>query len=347
MARPDLKLIHCGHYPQNLNVGEQMKALESSTALALTDRTASLEQQPELADLVEPFLRYSQVRLSTQGTYKRILRLFLLWINGQGITSPDRATILDWLIDLEGRGVSPATRGTYLTVIKAFFKFLSEDFSNGTWPNIAQKIKAPRRRKTFSRGSLTEEETRVLLQTIQEEGKGIEGLRDYALVCLIVGTGRRSIEMVRADIGHLDTEQGFKVLRIWGKGRDQADELVKLESAVYEPLRKYLGVRGAVKSTDPLFIGHGNRNRGRLTTRSIRGIVARWLICAGLKRDNISCHSLRHTFAMIAKDRGAPIEAIRITLHHASIETTTIYFQSANRLTSGAESFVAQALIEA
>ncbi len=300
-------------------------------------------RQGELAEMIAQFVRFAQVRRSSAGTYLRSLRRFASWLNEQGLR-PDQLTredVLNYRAHLEGSGISPLTVAAYLTAVKCFLAYL-EEATDGRVRNVADKVKSPRRQRGFRKAGLTVEQARRLLALVEREGRGIRGLRDKALLTLLIATGLRSIESCRADVGSLTTEGGKTVLYVHGKGRDLADEFVLIEPAVEAVLREYLAARGAVKSTEPLLAGHCNRNnRGRLTTSAVRRIVTGWLVRAGLKTDRISTHSLRHTAALTALEAGSPVEKIQAMLRHENISTTMVYLKSRDRLRDGAESAVA------
>jgi integrase/recombinase XerC len=71
----------------------------------------------------------------------------------------------------------------------------------------------------------------------------------------------------------------------------------------------------------PLFI---NSRGGRLTTRSVGSIIKRYSRECALLND-ISPHSLRHTFATHLLDGGADLRSVQEMLGHMSLSTTQKY----------------------
>jgi integrase/recombinase XerD len=67
-----------------------------------------------------------------------------------------------------------------------------------------------------------------------------------------------------------------------------------------------------------------NQRGGRLTRQSAWSIVAKAAQRAGLK-DQVTPHSLRHSFATHLLDGGADIRVVQELLGHSSVTTTQIY----------------------
>ncbi len=78
-------------------------------------------------------------------------------------------------------------------------------------------------------------------------------MRDFALLNLLLRTGLRDIEVVRADCGDIQTVSGVDVLYIQGKGRPGKDNYVVLTESALAPIRDYLGMRDDSRDSSPLF----------------------------------------------------------------------------------------------
>ena len=103
--------------------------------------------------------------------------------------------------------------------------------------------------------------------------------------------------------------------------RKDTSELLKrylatLKRSGIEPVPDALGI--------PLFVSLRKRKGHRLNWRQVNNIVDSALQRAGLKRQGISCHSLRHTFATLAATE-VPLPELANYLGHTSIATTGIY----------------------
>jgi len=159
--------------------------------------------------------------------------------------------------------------------------------------------------------------------------KGVRALRDRSIVALMALHGLRRVEIVRLSLSDLSESDGIISLRVWGKGdkfrviplRKDTSELLRrylsaLKRAGIEPIADAIGV--------PVFVSLRKRKGHRLNWRQVNNIVDSALQRAGLKRQGISCHSLRHTFATLAATE-VPLPELAAYLGHASIATTGVY----------------------
>ena len=154
-------------------------------------------------------------------------------------------------------------------------------------------------------------------------------LRDFAIVNLILRTGLRTIEVVRADVGDITFKGDRRVLLIWGKGHTEKDSFVVLSDKAYLPIKEYLETRKGAKAGDPLFISNSRQNNGeRLTTRTISKICKDGLKGVGMDGREFTAHSLRHTTAVQILKQGGEITDVQRVLRHTSPVTSQIYTES-------------------
>jgi integrase/recombinase XerC len=146
--------------------------------------------------------------------------------------------------------------------------------------------------------------------------------RDRALLELLYATGLRVSEAMSLDWLELDLKG--RTLRVIGKG--DKERMVPFGRPALEALRawreRWPGVRRETAGDgDPVFL---NARGGRLTDRSARRVVDRWVDAAALAR-GVHPHTLRHTFATHLLEAGADLRAIQELLGHASLATTQRY----------------------
>ena len=153
--------------------------------------------------------------------------------------------------------------------------------------------------------------------------------RDYALVNLILRTGLRTIEVSRADIGDITVKKGRRVLKVWGKGLNEKDNIVILNDPVWIPIRDYL--EGRVENSDdqPLFVTDGKGHRGcRMSARLIQHTCKEAMRAIGLEGHEYSPHSLRHTTAVTILRSGGDWKDVQRVLRHSSPTVSQIYTAS-------------------
>lgn len=306
---------------------------------SLTVQTASQLQTADIAQVMQSWTLFIEGTPKTVETYTRAIRQFNKWTKANGITQPTKEDIRAYREELKGR-CKPTTVQAYIMAIKQFFKWTEEE---GIYPNIAKNVKGAKLDTEHKKDELTGAQVRTLLGSIDRTT--LTGKRDYALICLMVTTGMRDIEIHRADIKDLRTLGDFTALYYQGKGRAEKAEFKKIADPVEEAIRDYLNARKESDETQPLFISTAHRNSGeRLTTKSISRIVKGRLVDAGFDSPRWTAHSLRHTAATLSLLNGASVEEVQQMLDHTNINTTMIYSHHIDKAKRQAELAVAAAI---
>ncbi len=289
--------------------------------------------------LFTEWIQFIDAKPKTVETYTRSIRQFLRWLMDKGITAPAREDIIAYRNELK-EGHKATTVQSYMAAVKQFFHWTAQ---RGIYPDIADRVKGAKIDRNFKKDYLTSKQCARLLDKVDRST--LKGKRDYALLTLMMTTGIRTIEAVRADVRDLATAGDSVVLYLMGKGRDEKSELVKIETHTEEALNEYLAARGDTKPESPLFTSIANRNaNSRMTTRSISRIVKERLKGANLISDRLTAHSLRHTAATLNLLNGASTEETCQLLRHRSISTTLIYSHSLERAKNNSEARIGKAI---
>lgn len=301
-----------------------------------TFQIAGTKEQLSFEVLINTFLERKDLRKSSEVSYRASFSQFVHYLVDNSITAPTETDIKNFKAFLIGRKLSVFTVISHLGAIKSLFSFLA---TRNLYQDIARDIKSPKKPKEFMRDALTKEQAQKLLKSVS--GNDMIAKRNYAIISTLLRCGLRSVEIVRADIGDVKSRNGTYVLWVHGKGRDSKDEFVVLTDEAKKAIKSYISSRGVVNDDEPLFASHGPRNaKGRLTTRSIRRMVKEHLKSIDLDEKELTCHSLRHTFATLAIANNAPLIAVQKAMRHSNINTTTIYTHMADRLENGAEQYI-------
>ena len=241
--------------------------------------------------------------------------------SGKVLMNLTRQDVLEYKDYLQGQSLSSLTISSYITAVRKFYEWAEGE---KYYPNIAKGIKTPRRQQAFKKQHLTDDKSAELLEHFRSLS-----LRDYAIVNLILRTGLRTVEVVRADVGDITFKGNRRVLKVWGKGHIEKDDFVVLSEKAYEPIKEYLQTRKACKSGEPLFTSTSHQNYGgRLTTKTISSICKDGLRAIGLDGKEFTAHSLRHTTAVAILKHGGQLTDVQSVLRHSSPVTSQIYTES-------------------
>lgn len=294
-----------------------------------------MDAEAMLAD----FVAYVDASQRTIDTYAKGVRAFLSYLAGKGIGQPQREHILAWRESLKEE-CKATTVKTYLAGVRRFFSWTA---MRGLWADIAKGVKGVKIDKSFKKDCLTASQAKDLLASVDRST--LQGKRDYAVLCLMLTTGLRDIEVARACIEDMRVCGGYLALYIQGKGRSEKAEYVKLAEPVERALREWLAARGRVDGSEPLFCSISNNGaKTALTTRSISRLVKVRLQAIGLNSGRITAHSLRHTAATLNLLAGGSLEETQQLLRHKSIVTTMIYSHALERAANQSENRIAEAV---
>ena len=296
-------------------------------------------RQTVSADLFKRWIAYIDASPKTVATYTRAIKRFFLYLQAAGISQPTRETVVQYREYLK-QDHKPTTVQSYLTAVKLFFQWTDQE---GLYPDIANRVKGAKLDTGHKRDYLTSKQAARLLEGIDRSS--LKGLRDYAILSLMVTTGLRTVSVIRADIQDIRTVGDDVALFYQGKGHEEKATFVKLAPPVEEAIRAYLKARGPADKTAPLFASIAHRNSGqRMTTRSISRLAKEHLVNIGLDSDRLTAHSLRHTAATLNLLNGGTIEETKQLLDHASIDTTLIYSHALERAKNKSEIRIAKAV---
>ena len=283
-------------------------------------------------ELFYRWIDYLDATLKTVETYTRAIRQFNHYLQAHNISQPKREDILAYKEELS-KDRKATTVNAYLMAVKQFFKWTDLE---GFYPDVTKNIKSKKIEEGFKKDYLTTAQVKKLLHSVDCSSLG--GLRDYAILILMITTGLRTIEIVRANVEDLRTVGDFRALFIQGKGKTEKTAYIKITPPVEEAIGAYLKARGSVEGKQPLFTSNSNRdNNSRLTTRSVSRIAKNHLNEAELISDRLTAHSLRHTTATLNLLAGASVEETQQLLRHSNINTTLIYSHALERAKNNSE----------
>jgi len=301
----------------------------------------SLETQRFGSELLSRFIAYLDSSAKTVETYTRALRQLFNYFALNGITQPQREDIIAFRDELKASGHKPTTVQGYITATRLFFSWTAQE---GLYPNVAEHIKGAKLDRNHKKDYLTSGQVKDVLAGIDRTT--VQGLRDYAMLFLMITGGLRTIEVSRANVEDIRTVGDSTALFVQGKGREEKTEYIKLSAPAEKAIRAYLQARGKTDGAQPLFVSTSHNNSGeRLTTRSISGIAKERLQRAGYDSTRLTAHSLRHTAITLSLLAGRELAEVQQFARHANIATTMIYNHALDRAKNGCSEAITQAIL--
>ena len=221
------------------------------------------------------------------------------------------------------KGYRDTTTARKVASIKSFFGFLSENSIINEDPT--ESLGSPRVGRTLPK-FLPKEDVTLLLDTAYKSGSN-EGQRDAVIMELLYATGLRVGELVSLDLQDVDLSESY--IRCMGKG--SKERIVHLYPKALEELRRYLksariALLGHRRTEPSLFVNHRGE---RLTRQWVWTILKTNARKAGIEQ-NITPHTLRHSFATHLLQNGASLRHVQELLGHSSISTTQVYTHLTN-----------------
>ena len=231
----------------------------------------------------------------------------------------DRSAIQDFILNLKERDYSETSVARKVAAVRSFFSFLATE---GTIKaNPTEGLSSPRVGRTLPKAISPNEVDELLEQPARRATP--EAKRDRAMLELLYATGMRVTELVSLDVSSVTADENNPFVRCMGKGAKE--RTIPIHDQAFEALTDYLDVGRPVlirgKIEPALFL---NRRGDRLTRQGF------WLILKGYARaanlgEDVTPHTLRHSFATHMLRGGMPLRNVQEMLGHANISTTQVY----------------------
>lgn len=231
-------------------------------------------------------------------------------------TQLDRDMLTHHLTQLDQRGLSDTSIARHVASIRVLGKFLH---AAGHVPeNPAGDLSRPAAWQHLP-DTLSVQSVGQLLEAVDEDHP--LHLRDRALLELLYAAGMRATEVATLTLGQIIAD--LAVARVLGKGNKE--RIVPLGVPAIQAVQRYLAeLRGELYRedlpTDRLLLSRTGRPIDRATVWNVVKAHARR---AGLQQ--VSPHTLRHSFATHLLAGGADLRVVQELLGHANIRTTQVY----------------------
>src|SRR5215212_2034621 len=280
----------------------------------------SVAPREDVDQLVGRFLQdleRQETSPQTRHAYRLDLLHFASWFartvgetfSPEAVTPTDVRDYRSHLINVEKR--QPATVNRRLAALRRFFQWAKATGLVKELPteNVKGIASSPR-----SSHWLDKRDVDRLIRTVERHGN----TRDLAIVLVLRHTGIRVSELSSLMLGDVETSERKGSLTV-RSGKGNKFRVLPLNVDARQAIAAYLKVRPTV-SADHLFVGQ--RGDG-VSSRAVELLVTKYARLAGL--EDVTPHTLRHSFGKHALDAGADLVSVSALLGHERLETTAIY----------------------
>lgn len=264
--------------------------------------------------------------------YDRALTDFLDWWDKNGKPPLVKATVNRYKVEvLEPSGLSPSTINLRLSAIR---KLASEAADNGLMgqqeANGIGRVKGIKTAGVRSGNWLQLQQAQDLINA--PDTSTLKGLRDRAILAVLVGSGLRRSEVAALTFDHIDQREGRWVI-VDLVGKRNRVRTVPIPSWTKVSIDKWAAAAGISDG----FVFRpmnkaGDLTGGQVTTQLVYRVVDEYSRKLGYK--DLAAHDLRRTFAKLAHKGGAGVDQIQLTLGHSSLKTTENYLGIEQDLTN-------------
>jgi integrase len=273
----------------------------------------------------------------TRKIYTETINQFRGWLSIQGLDLGSDPALVAFMAQAfagrstRGKQVAAATFNQRLAVLSSFYTYAHKQGKGSPLyleHNPIETLERAKVQEYAGAQPLAGDVVAEALARIDQET--LNGKRDYALLCILLQTGRRAQEVADLTWGDVQMNKGRATLTFeHTKGNEtMIDELpANVTDALLRWLHAYYGSDlEKLASETPIWVSlaHDGSNGKQLGYLSINAICKKHL-------GTSKVHATRHTFAHSMEAIGAPVSEIQARLGHKSLATTGRYLASLKR----------------
>lgn len=255
---------------------------------------------------------------NTEVSYERDLRKLEQFLIREGIQDVEQVTstaLNSYIMYMEREKFAPSSISRSIASIRAFFQYLCKE--NGWEENPAELLKAPKIEKKMP-GILTIDEVDLLLK--QPKANTAKGIRDRAMLELLYATGIRVSELISLTTNDINLKLGYLTC-----STSEKERVIPFGSTARRAVEHYMeGAREellGVNKNHLLFVNCSGKSMSR---QGFWKVLKSYAASAGIQQD-ITPHTLRHSFAAHLVQNGADLKSVQEMMGHSDISTTQIY----------------------
>ncbi len=268
--------------------------------------------------------------------YKMAIRDFLQYWQAREEPTLDKLFLQTYITALQDEGVGESSINLRLAAIR---KLAREAADLRMWPDTVatafSSVKNIPQRGKRTGNWLSLEQAQQLINA--PDISTPIGLRNRAILAMLLGCGLRRRELVKLSIDQLQLRDGRWVIANL-IGKRNKTRTVTIPTWTKQAIDDYLDATDI--HSGQLFQAMNKRGeiqRDHISPETVREVVKLNSQKCGFK---ITPHDLRRTYAKLALKNGAKIEQIQINLGHQSLATTQVYLGTDLDLKNGPGDFI-------
>jgi integrase len=282
------------------------------------------------------------------------LRKFIKWLGDRSWLSPDLAAYRDWLLSED---YAASTTSAHLSTVRARYAAILRD--NGLrdilYRNVPENCQSPADQAAFvdevvtrlgnavdpansavktvtkqdipdsDHLRLTREQAEALMAAPSTDT--LAGLRDTAIISLLLCTGIREAELCQLRVEDLRQRLGGELALHVRCGKGAKERLVPYGSLSWVLVLVDAWMEAAGIEGGPVFrsFWKGGGLRGHLSKRAVQNILSGYPIAVDGRLTTVRPHDLRRTYARRLYEAGLDPVALQQNMGHASLGTTLSY----------------------
>jgi site-specific recombinase XerD len=260
----------------------------------------------------------------TRRAYGRALHGFLAWYQEQGYPGLSKAVVQAYLAEQRASGMGV---GSYNQARSAIMRLVREAVDNQALSaEVASSIEhiSSLKAEGVRMGNwLTLKQAERLIKT--PDITTLKGMRDRAILALLIGTGLRREELSHLTFEHIQQREGrWVIVDLIGKrGKVRSIPMPAWCKGTIDAWASSAGISAGLVFRA---INKGDRIAGEsISSQAIYYLVINYSREAFGDAGIVEPHDLRRSFAQLARRGGAQIEQISLALGHSSVATTERY----------------------
>jgi integrase len=265
---------------------------------------------------------------NSKRNYTRALTDFMTWWERNERPTLTKAVVQRYKTEIQDR-YAPATVNLALSAIRRLaLEAADNGYLDAATAGAIERVKGVKSQGVRSGNWLSKDDAQTLINC--PDITTLKGLRDRALLAVMLGAGLRRSEVAALALEHVQQRDGrWIIIDLVGKGnRVRSVPIPSWAKAALDAWTQSAAITGG-RMFRAIHKG-GYLDGESMTPQAIHDAVKNYLSIMGI---SAAPHDLRRTYAKLARKGGSSLEQIQLSLGHASIITTERYLGMTQDLT--------------